>query len=545
LADLQLQKNPGWLTARGWLILRKVSQIFFFIVFLVLFQWSRREFYLNPATTANLKQKLINIPLKLDPLVMLSQTLASRTFLAGSLIAILTIGLTLLLGKVWCGWFCPVGSILDWIPIRSWKKKQPDLPESFRAIKNVLLLVILLAALFTNLTLLIFDPLTILYRTLTSAIWPGLDKVITTVEMGLYSIPFLQPVIGGFDSLIRPAIFPAHPAVYRYGALYLGFFVLLIGLNILAPRFWCRYLCPLGAMLGVLGKYSLVHCEVSTTCSSCGNCFDKCPTGAIQTNPDVFCDPGECTMCMACAVDCPRDSIKYPARIAEFIYQPYDIERRKALLSLGTAVVGVSLIDSKLINGEPSRQMIRPPGVINDIFLEKCIRCAECSTVCPTNAIQMAVSEGGIEGFWTPVLVPRIGYCDYSCNACGQVCPVEAIPPLSLDVKREEVIGKVEIDQDRCLPWAKDTECIVCEEMCPLPEKAIELENREIISDSGELITLQQPVVIHDLCIGCGICEYKCPLDGEAAIRVHRHGGGGQGRRHQHGGGGYDNQGTH
>ena len=132
----------------------------------------------------------------------------------------------------------------------------------------------------------------------------------------------------------------------------------------------------------------------------------------------------------------------------------------------------------------------------------------------------MAISEARIEGFWTPVIVPRIGYCDYSCHACGQVCPVQAIPPLGLAEKREQVIGKAIIDRDRCLPWAEDTECIVCEEMCPVAEKAIELEETQIISAQGELITLQKPVMISDLCIGCGICENKCPVSGVAAIQI-------------------------
>jgi polyferredoxin len=133
LVELQEIKKPRGLTPRGWLILRKASQVFFFLTFLVFFQWSRREFYLNPATTANLKQKLINIPLKMDPLVMLSQILASRTFLAGSLLAIITVIITLLLGRVWCGWFCPVGTLLDWMPLRSWKKKQPAVHEGFHS----------------------------------------------------------------------------------------------------------------------------------------------------------------------------------------------------------------------------------------------------------------------------------------------------------------------------------------------------------------------------------------------------------------------------
>jgi len=120
LADHHKLINDKKITPHGWLVLRKVSQVIFFLMFLVFFQWSRREYYLNPATTANIKQKLINIPLKMDPLVMLSQILASRTFLTGSLLALITILLTLLLGRVWCGWFCPVGTILDWIPLRTW-----------------------------------------------------------------------------------------------------------------------------------------------------------------------------------------------------------------------------------------------------------------------------------------------------------------------------------------------------------------------------------------------------------------------------------------
>jgi ferredoxin len=132
----------------------------------------------------------------------------------------------------------------------------------------------------------------------------------------------------------------------------------------------------------------------------------------------------------------------------------------------------------------------------------------------------MAVFDAGVEGFWTPVIVPSIGYCDYSCNACGQVCPVEAIPPLQLEEKRTQVIGKAEIFTDLCLPWAENTDCIVCEEMCPLPEKAIQLEEEQIVTEEGLSRTILRPSVVSDLCIGCGICEYKCPAEGAPAIIV-------------------------
>ncbi len=516
-----------------WLRLRKISQILFFIIFIVLFLWARREFYINSSLESGLKERLINLPLKLDPLVMIAQGIASRKFLTGSLLALITMVITLLLGRVWCGWFCPMGSLLDWIPLRSWKQNKPAIPESFRGIKYVLLLVILFAAVLTNLTLLIFDPLTIFYRTLTTAIWPALDQIITAVELALLRIPILSPVISGFDSLIRPAIFPAYPAVYRYGLLYSGFFLTIIALNALAPRFWCRYLCPLGGLLGLLGKVSLINCEISSECTHCEICIPNCPTGAIQTGEKVYCDPGECTMCMDCAVRCQGSAVTFPAKYTQFLHQPYDIGRKKALLSLGTAAIGVGLLESNLIGTEEITPPIRPPGVVNEKFLSTCIRCGECSTVCPTNAIQMAVFDGGVEGFWTPIIVPRIGYCDYSCQACGQVCPVEAIPPLALEEKRTQIIGKAEIDRSRCLPWAEDQPCIVCEEMCPIPDKAITLEEVYISNPDGEIIALQRPSVIRKVCIGCGICEYKCPINGEAAIQVTAHTGNHFGNQHR------------
>lgn len=118
-------------------------------------------------------------------------------------------------------------------------------------------------------------------------------------------------------------------------------------------------------------------------------------------------------------------------------------------------------------------------------------------------------------------LETRLSYCDYSCTSCGQICPSGAITKVSLNDKQKTIIGTARIDKKRCLPWAEDQECIVCEEMCPVPQKAIRLEERIVVHSSYEIITLLQPTVVPDLCIGCGICEYKCPLDGEAAIRIY------------------------
>jgi formate hydrogenlyase subunit 6/NADH:ubiquinone oxidoreductase subunit I len=131
------------------------------------------------------------------------------------------------------------------------------------------------------------------------------------------------------------------------------------------------------------------------------------------------------------------------------------------------------------------------------------------------------MGQAGMEGLFTPVLIARVGYCDYGCTACGQVCPSQAIPLLTLEEKRQAVIGKAVVNQNRCLPWASAVPCIVCEEMCPTPTKSIKLEEAVVTNSKGETLTVQRPHVLRDICIGCGICENHCPLEGEAAIRIY------------------------
>jgi ferredoxin len=382
-------------------------------------------------------------------------------------------------------------------------------------------LTILAAALLTNLTLMIFDPLTLLFRTLTLSIWPAVDQIVTGAEVALYGIPWLRPAISAFDGLVRPTVLPPEPVFYRYATLYAAVFLGVILLNLVAHRAWCRYLCPLGALLGLLSKVAIVRREVSTGCTQCGVCARVCPTGTIQPEKGYASDPSECTMCLECLAACPQSAAEFPTHLSSAKWGPYDPGRRQVLASLGAAVAGVGLLRGSAAAGQDHPYLIRPPGSQDNNFLSKCIRCGECMRACPTSALQPAVVEAGVEGLWTPLLVPRLGYCDYSCNACGQVCPVEAIPPLSLEDKREQVIGQAYIDQDRCIPWADNQDCIVCEEMCPVADKAVKLEEVEVQSADGHLVSVQRPRVIRERCIGCGICEYKCPLGGEAAIRVY------------------------
>jgi len=505
-------KRRTWWTSRSWTVLRRLVQYTALLTFVALFVWSRRGGW--PGS-------LVNIPMRLDPLAMLAHLLASRTALAGSALALITVALTLALGRVWCGWLCPLGTLLDLFSLRRWRGKREAPADSWRRAKHGLLLTILAAAFLTNLTLMIFDPLTILFRTLSVGVWPAVDQLVTAAEAALYRAPLLRPAISAFDGLVRPKVLPPDPAFYRYTLLYAGVFLGVVLLNLVAPRFWCRYLCPLGALLGLLSKVAVVQREVNDRCTQCDACARLCPTGTIQPAKGYASDSGECTMCLECLAACPYSAIEFPAHLSLAEGRPYDPSRRQALMALGAAIAGIGLLRSNLSSTRDHSRLIRPPGARENDLLSKCIRCGECIRACPTSAIQPAVAEAGLEGLWTPVLVPRLGYCDYSCNACGQVCPVQAIPPLTLQEKRQQVIGQAYIDQHRCIPWADYRDCIVCEEMCPVPDKAIKLEQVEVWNADGVLVTVQRPHVIRERCIGCGICEYKCPVNGEAAIRVY------------------------
>jgi formate hydrogenlyase subunit 6/NADH:ubiquinone oxidoreductase subunit I len=125
------------------------------------------------------------------------------------------------------------------------------------------------------------------------------------------------------------------------------------------------------------------------------------------------------------------------------------------------------------------------------------------------------------------VLVPRVGYCEQGCTLCGQVCPTGAIRHLALAEKIGEKpfaepvrVGSAFIDRGRCLPWAMDTPCIVCEEVCPTAPKAVYFKEETVVARDGGARTLKRPFVDLDRCWGCGVCEARCPVFDLAAIRV-------------------------
>jgi len=310
-------------------------------------------------------------------------------------------------------------------------------------------------------------------------------------------------------------------------------------MNRMIPRFWCRALCPLGAFLGTIARFSLVGMTKDhAKCTDCNLCLVHCqgadsPQGGVKHKQD------ECHVCLNCEAACPEDVIKW--QFFPNLRSSNKLPNLKRRTVLASAAAGAAVLPAMRIGNWPDKayneKVIRPPGSVEEReFLERCIRCAECMKVCPNNALHPAFFEAGIEGIWTPILIPRIGYCEHSCVLCGQVCPTGAIQKIDekakLGIGQKPIsIGTAMYDHGRCLPWAMATPCIVCEEFCPTSPKAIWVEEVVIpkrdsraADDGGSPkmleVRVQRPHVDPSLCIGCGACEKVCPVVDKPAVYV-------------------------
>lgn len=471
----------------------------------------------------------------IDPLVMIATWISTHTLAGLSLLALITIGVTILLGRVFCGWVCPFGTlhnVVTWMRARK-RDGRPTMHafSGWQRAKFFLLFSLLVMALVGVHWIGAFDPASMFYRSVSTALLPVTQHA---VEEGATAIYQDDPRLGPLHvtsitepvyEFFRDQVFVGSRPVFVGSGIILFLFLAAIVLNLYRPRFWCRYVCPLGALLGLFAKRTalrLVGTDVE--CTHCNLCTMSCPAAAQPEKRDEWL-PTECFGCWNCVASCERGGLdfRFETPWKKPVASTVNLTRRSTVAALLAGVGG-----SLLFRVSPQAQvrtynpaLIRPPGSLPEReFLQKCIQCGLCMKVCPPNALHPTAFEAGLEGIWTPMLVARIGYCDYECNLCGQVCPTQAIENLPLEVKKKVKFGLATIDTTRCLPYAYDRECIVCEEHCPIPTKAIYFVETEVPRQDGTKRILKLPRVDPELCTGCGICETKCPFRDTAAIRI-------------------------
>ncbi len=502
---------------RGWVLVRRLSQLIFFGFFLFLF-WQ--------ATYRGEEQLSwpVDLFFRFDPLVLLGHSLATVSLLPRLLWSLVFVGLTFLVGRFFCGWVCPLGTTLDGCR-HLLPRSQPDPPVVFRwrRVKYYLLFFLLGAALFKVNLIGLLDPLSLLFRSLATVIYPGLAAGVEETFAKAYELgPPLTSVSEPVYRYLKETVLPFRPTPYVLPMLTLAILLTIIGLEWVAPRFWCRSLCPLGALYGLVARFAWLRKRPQRLCRDCGDCQLVCKMGAIHAEAVPQHQSAECLLCLNCQQHCPKDRVTF--RFGSPTPRPaLDLGRRQVVTAAVAGAVAVPFLRLGSLAHRPEEYLIRPPGVTSEAaFLSQCCRCGLCFKVCPTGGLQPLWWEQGLDGLYTSRLIPRLGYCEYNCTLCAQVCPTGAIPSLPLEVKQASPMGTAFIDQARCIPYTEGRDCLVCEEHCPTAPKAITYYTGEVRGLQGKKVLVKLPVVQPDHCIGCGLCENKCPVGGAAAIRVKR-----------------------
>lgn len=497
--------------------IRRLVQIFFILFFIFLFLKARFPY------SDSLSSDLF---LRFSPLVPLFDFIQNFQINMLYWPALMILFLTVFLGRFFCGWICPLGTSLDLTGrlIKSPSNKISSKFNRWRYLKFAILSATILSAFFSINLWSYFDPLAVFNRALTVVLYPLTTLFTESTILKLSEVPFLEDAAYWFYDIFKAFIMPEDQIflqqVFWIGLLFAG----ILAAEKFSRRFWCRYLCPAGAWLGLLSQFRFYERIVGKSCPVCNKCQVECKMNAIPDQEIARTSKVECIECFNCGALCPpkTKAITYQWRWKPY-HTPFDFSRRQFLSSTAASVAAVGLLSIGIKDKNASAYLIRPPGSLpeND-FLARCIRCQECVRICSTNGrcLQPSGIYNTLTELWTPVAVMRSGYCEYNCNLCGLVCPTEAILSLSPDQKKKTPIGLANFNKNLCIPFVQNKDCIVCEEHCPTADKAIKFEIKKVNLPDGSQKNIKYPYVVRSLCIGCGICEEKCPLPGEPGIFV-------------------------
>lgn len=274
------------------------------------------------------------------------------------------------------------------------------------------------------------------------------------------------------------------------GALFgLGFIFALTILVFFKKRFFCTNVCPVGAVLGFISRFSLFKIRIDTDkCKMCSLCARSCPCGAIDFKNQTV-NNETCVKCFKCLAHCNQGALYYG--LPKIKAPQFSIKRRQLLTSglvlaafCGAFKGGIEL--SKKVAAKIKAILPAGSGSVDD-FANRCLNCNLCAQNCPMEIIKPATTD-------TPFVHIDYGntYCDFNCHRCSEVCPSGAIKHLSLKKKQKTKIATAVVDESICV------QCGLCAHVCP----------RQIIIKEDDAF----PIIAFDQCIGCGACANICPV---------------------------------
>ncbi|MDZ7698478.1 MAG: 4Fe-4S binding protein [Deltaproteobacteria bacterium] len=454
--------------------------------------------------------------LRLDPTLVAGTALSARVAFLSFLPAVFLILITLTAGRIFCGYICPMGTTLDGSDALARNRRvKNSLPESLGRVKYLVLIFIFFAGLLGVSLVFVASPLSLITRFYGLVVSPMVSLVLGR------SLEVIQPMADQLD--LRTLTYAqVHSIRFTTQFFILGFFVALAFTALWSPRFWCRYLCPSGALLALFSIKPWIRRRVSDDCTHCGACVTSCPMNAIPRDHPRQTRHQECITCLTCQQVCPVEAVRFSAHGHEVRRETHQFSptRRQLILSgfggAATAMVSLAGLSAPMAkSGEglvAPPGLIRPPGALPEKdFLSRCVRCGECMAACPTNTLQPIWFNQGFMGIFSPAVIPRRGYCDPRCHQCAEVCPTRAINRITGAERIWAKIGTAVIHRQKCLAWEQQKPCMVCDEVCPYD--AIQFKKQP-----GNPVAV--PHVIENDCAGCGYCEHYCPVQNQAAIVV-------------------------
>ena len=439
---------------------------------------------------------LILLPFQFVPALISILTKPGVLFIFG-LVSVFVI--TLIFGRVYCSFICPLGSLQDSFIALSrkvgWRKK-----HSYQKTRNLLRYLILglvtvPAALGSMSLLNLLDPYSLTGRMITQFIQPLFVRIYNTAVSLLTNFNIYR--------------FSQETASIPLSVLLVtcGFFILIVIMSARYGRLYCNTLCPVGTLLGLISRVSVFKFVIDRTrCHECVRCAGVCKAGCIDPRTATI-DQSRCVNCFNCLDACPKSGVSYRLSRGKSEDGAWSPARRGFLIGAGaTAASGLIMFSPGVrslwgtVGASPSPPITPPGSVSVDHFTQSCSACHLCVSVCPTKVITPSFLEYGVGGLLQPKMNYAKSFCDYECVLCCRVCPTGAILPLTLAEKKLTQIGTVDLLKEKCVVYVDKKNCGACGEVCPTHSISF--------TDKGNVL---YPEVDTNYCIGCGACEKSCP----------------------------------